>query len=1047
MPLFETLVSAVGPAIAKTLLKVWAGDNKVVSDGGDSAIDMLTKLIPDIRARNEARRQLDSIGERAAESLAFTFEAEGRLLMVEDQEAVASLVARTLDSSKIDVKLLIQKDLEPVELAQHFISEASEELAKLPERRVQLFTRVIEEASQSIVDIAGVLPNFTERTFSELLKRNHVLVDAAHQILENLDRMRTKVDDDREVEATRFETEYRRAVVRNLDRMELFGVDLSRTSRLHPLSIAYVSLDVGGSAKELPATGTEVDNGEVEETDESSVHGVETALADTERLLIRGPAGAGKTTLLRWIAVRAASRSFEYPLEPWNGVIPFLIRLRQFSDSSMPRPEQFPSLVAPSVSDTMPRGWVHRVLNDGSAVVMVDGADEVAESRREEVRTWLKEIVGTFPKCRFVVTSRPHAVEAHWLDDEDFLDTDLQPMDTAGIETFIDHWHMAVGQEVQREEEIASLEHLARRLKSTLRGNLGIRRLATNPLLCSVICALHRDTNEQIPGDRLDLYERCCSMLLERRDPESGLNLKDYPRLSYRQKRSLLDDLAYWMIKNDWSEIPIDSARDRLNRKCETFRHDERDGAMLTGDSSLHFFIERSGILREPLKGKVDFAHRTFQEFMAANAATAEGDIGVLLSNATKTQWREVIALGAGLARPTERADLIKSLISKGDANWAIRPQMYLLAAECLDTAVDVESAIRSEVERRIGDLFPPKNVSDAMQIAEAAGEIAVPFLKKTEEYRSSKESAACVRALAMIGTREAVEAIAEYATDYSSLVLKEVARASERVDPDIYLEVVIPRLDAKRLPGEAVGLLIRMFGFDQVIGLENARELWLTGNGVRDLGFLRKFAALESLKLSGSLVTSLAPLSRLKDLKTLTFERVKVSNFSLLKLLPALENLYFSRCIVDGDQIAEAKGIEMLMFSSGEINNPEALARLPKLRRLHIYSVKVDLAFLQGVKRITHLSLGDFYADAALLGNLDHLRSLSVIAGDVGDLRWLSGLKQLETLDLFAVSIAESAEIPKLASLRKVSIKGKKISSEFADQIRKKYPGAKVGR
>src|SRR5689334_14325079 len=170
MPLFETLVSTVGPAIAKNLLKLWAGDNKVVSEAGDSSIDALTKLIPEIRTRNEARRQLESIGERAAQSLMFTFEAEGKFLMVEDQEAVASLVARILDSSKIDAELLVQKDLDPIKLAQHFIKEASEQLSTLPEGRVELFTRVIEEASQSIVDIAGVLPNFTERTFSELLK-------------------------------------------------------------------------------------------------------------------------------------------------------------------------------------------------------------------------------------------------------------------------------------------------------------------------------------------------------------------------------------------------------------------------------------------------------------------------------------------------------------------------------------------------------------------------------------------------------------------------------------------------------------------------------------------------------------------------------------------------------------------------------------------------------------------------------------------------------------------------------------------------------------
>jgi hypothetical protein len=567
MPLFETLVSTVGPAIAKMLLKVWVGDNKIASEAGDSSVDVLTKLIPEIRTRHEAKRQLESIGERAAESLKFTFESEGKLLMVEDQEAVASLVAQTLDNGKIDAELLVEKDLDPARLAQYFISEASEQLSKLPKKRVQLFTRVVQEASQSIVEIARILPNFTERTLSELLKQNRVLVDAAQQILENLDRIRTKTNEDQGIEATRFETEYRRAVVRNLNKLELFGIDLSRSSRSHPLSIAYVSMDVGGRTKEPAATPIEIDTDGAEENEESGVDAVEIALAETNRIVIQGPAGAGKTTLVHWIAVQAASRGFDPPLEIWNRVVPFLVRLRQFSDVTLPGPEQFPSLVAPSISGTMPRGWVHRVLQAGDAVVMVDGVDEVAESRRPEVRAWLKDIVDAFPKCRFIVTSRPHAIEKDWLKSEGFLDADLQPMDMAGIETFINHWHKAVREEVQREEDVVSLDRLAENLKLILRGNLAIRRLATNPLLCSVICALHRDTNEQLPEDRLDLYERCCSMLLERRDPESGLKLQDYPRLSYRQKRSLLDDLAYWMLKNDWSEIPLNSARDRLQKK------------------------------------------------------------------------------------------------------------------------------------------------------------------------------------------------------------------------------------------------------------------------------------------------------------------------------------------------------------------------------------------------------------------------------------------------------------------------------------------------
>jgi predicted NACHT family NTPase len=438
---------------------------------------------------------------------------------------------------------------------------------------------VIEEASQSIIDIAHVLPNFSERTFSELLRREGVLIDAAQKTLDGLDRIRSQAKEDQAAESTKFETEYRRALVRNLNKVELFGVDLSsRANKSHPLSVAYVSLDVGSSVKRDQEEPGGVVSDEEDAEDESSIHNVELALAQNDRILIKGPAGAGKTTLIHWIAVKAAAGDFEGPLGAWNNTLPFVIRLRHFGDSDFPPPEAFPSLIASSIAGTMPKGWVHERLSSGNAVVMVDGVDEVAQSRRGEVRKWLKELTDTFPRCRFVVTSRPHAVEDGWLEAESFSEAYLQPMDTSAIENFIDHWHKAVAEEVLRESEIVDLGRLAENLKKALRENRAIRRLATNPLLCSVICALHRDTNEQIPKDRLDLYERCCSMLLERRDPESGLRMSGYPKLSYRQKRSLLDDLAYWMVKNEWAEIPIDAARERFQRKIETLRFDPQDG-------------------------------------------------------------------------------------------------------------------------------------------------------------------------------------------------------------------------------------------------------------------------------------------------------------------------------------------------------------------------------------------------------------------------------------------------------------------------------------
>ena len=54
MLLADSLILVVGPAIAKTVLKLWAGDEKLASETGGAAIEALGKLIPEIRTRNEA---------------------------------------------------------------------------------------------------------------------------------------------------------------------------------------------------------------------------------------------------------------------------------------------------------------------------------------------------------------------------------------------------------------------------------------------------------------------------------------------------------------------------------------------------------------------------------------------------------------------------------------------------------------------------------------------------------------------------------------------------------------------------------------------------------------------------------------------------------------------------------------------------------------------------------------------------------------------------------------------------------------------------------
>ena len=236
----------------------------------------------------------------------------------------------------------------------------------------------------------------------------------------------------------------------------------------------------------------------------------------------------------------------------------------------------------------------------------------------------------------------------------------------------------------------------------------------------------------------------------------------------------MLEDLAYYMLRNDWSVVTEKQARARLSLKLEAMQN-LPDGA--SAETALGFFVERSGMLRQPSSGKLDFAYRTFQEFLAAQAAVDEGDFGELRKNATNTQWREVIILAAGLARPKERNELLTNLIKDGDAHKKQGPALHLLAASCQQTAVDLAPAVRKEIEKRLKKHLPPARVRDAERLADAAGGALIPFLQYSKKL-NAKQAKAGVRALARIGSPEALEAMSGYVQDRRPVVRKELFRA-----------------------------------------------------------------------------------------------------------------------------------------------------------------------------------------------------------------------------------------------------------------------------
>jgi hypothetical protein len=62
MPLIEALTLQVGPAIAKSILKVWLKDRKFASDIASSLMDLLKSKTADVIAQRRASRQFEEIG-------------------------------------------------------------------------------------------------------------------------------------------------------------------------------------------------------------------------------------------------------------------------------------------------------------------------------------------------------------------------------------------------------------------------------------------------------------------------------------------------------------------------------------------------------------------------------------------------------------------------------------------------------------------------------------------------------------------------------------------------------------------------------------------------------------------------------------------------------------------------------------------------------------------------------------------------------------------------------------------------------------------------
>ncbi|WP_234019735.1 NACHT domain-containing protein, partial [Streptomyces sp. CNS654] len=465
-----------------------------------------------------------------------------------------------------------------------------------------------------------------------------------------------------------FEKRYRKYVEQRHGQLSVAGLDLSRPDRAAwPLDASYLSLELAppvlgdGDSLRPDFEMSAVTDSRVETRAERA----EQALAGRRRTLVRGLAGGGKTTLLQWLALATARQDLPVDLVHLHGSLPFVLPLRTLvRNGRLPGPEEYLTAVGCPLHGAQPPGWADRVLADGRAFLLIDGLDEIPQAKRAQARQWLGELLAAYPQIACLVTTRPSAVPEGWLAEFKFTELTIRPMNARDVAVFVTRWHTAAAVGVDTAQEREHLLALQEALKDAVRSQRDLARLTTTPLLCALVCALHRDRRGHLPHGRMELYEAALSMLLVRRDRERDIEAPEGLVLTEHQNIQLLQRLAYWLIRNGQAEMDHDTAHTLIGEALPAMPHltHQSDAAGVLGH-----LLARSGLLRTPALDTIDFIHRTFQDFLGAKAALEARDIPLLISHAHDDQWEDVLRMAVAHARPHERTTLLRRLLTRGD--------------------------------------------------------------------------------------------------------------------------------------------------------------------------------------------------------------------------------------------------------------------------------------------------------------------------------------------------------------------------------------------
>lgn len=430
--------------------------------------------------------------------------------------------------------------------------------------------------------------------------------------------------------------------------------------------------------------------------------------------MILGDPGSGKSTLLKYLCIQITElRKKDHVL---RNIIPVFFRLSDYSDYYKKHKKSIYEFVTQHF-DIQYQDLFRENFEYSNLLLLMDGLDEITEtSLRLKVTEQVMDLMARYPNNRYIVTSRIVGYQESKLG-VDFSHFKLVPFTVDEIKLFTSKWYDSLARHTDKDFERA--KHQAENLYDSISRNPSVLKLATNPLLMTIIALIHYQ-GKKLPSKRIELYDISTETFLEH-----WVQLRVTDEKQLQDKTEIIEILApiAFGIHETKSNALIEESEFKdefLKYFLEIHTNTTKVEAKKTCKEFIGFLRQQTGFFYE--KGVDDdgsrfygFMHLTFEEYLAAIEFVSKWSENqlILKDYIFQPRWTEIIRLAAsqirlsfkGKAGRTQTSNFLREILNvDDDFKDAQRP----LQLACLIIADDVgiSDELLNEISEKVFTLL-----------------------------------------------------------------------------------------------------------------------------------------------------------------------------------------------------------------------------------------------------------------------------------------------------------------------------------------------------